>query len=205
MISSGSDSSSITIKLFNIQLKTPCRMFNKLFCRSQYMMCTHQNGALKIGGHPSEQQPSHQTGDGGKDESSTQSPGHREVISWTGSVHRDPGQITTVTWGRRRDHIHRSLMDSNGLSFQHKIWKDCVCLYLERAAPCRSISATVSLNNPPSGSSSPGPAPPGWWADPWAGTAGRPAPSRTAPSYVPPPAHGHTDSWRSNRLSHSLV
>lgn len=96
-------------------------------------------------------------------------------------------------------------MESNGLSFQHKIWKDCVCLYLERAAPCRSISATVSLNNPPSGSSSRGPAPPGWWADPWAGTAGRPAPSRTAPSYVPPPAHGHTDSWRSNRLSHSLV
>lgn len=105
VISCGSDSSSFTIKLFNNQLKTPCRMFNKLFCRSQYMMCTHQNGALKIGGHPSEQQPSHQTGDGGKDESSTQSPGHREVISWTGSVHRDPGQVTTVTWGRRRDHI----------------------------------------------------------------------------------------------------
>lgn len=61
------------------------------------MRCIYQYRALKIRGHPSKQQPPHQAGDGGKDESSTQSPGHREVISCIGPVYRDTGQITTGT------------------------------------------------------------------------------------------------------------
>lgn len=56
----------------------------------------HQYSALKIRGHSSEQQPSHHTGDGGKDERSTQSPGDREVISCTGPISRDTGQIITA-------------------------------------------------------------------------------------------------------------
>lgn len=67
----------------------------------------------------------------------------------------------------------------------------CAFVYLVGAGVCRRISATASLYNPPSGSSFPGPGPRGWWADPSAGTVGRLAPSHTAPSYDPQPAHAN--------------
>lgn len=73
------------------------------------MRRSHQHSALKVRGHPSEQQPSHQTGDGGEDQSSTQSPGHGEVISCTRSVRRDARQVTAAAWGETQPaalHIH---------------------------------------------------------------------------------------------------
>ena len=66
----------------------------------QYIRYIHQHSALQIRGHLSKQQLPHQAGDGRKDESATQRPGHREVISGTGPISRDTGQVTVVTWGR---------------------------------------------------------------------------------------------------------
>lgn len=60
-------------------------------------------------------------------------------------------------------------------------------LYQVGDSLCSRISATAAQCNPPSGSSSPGSAPQEWWADPWAGTEGPLAPSRTDPSCGRPP------------------
>jgi len=57
---------------------------------------THQNSALQVRGNPSEQQPPHQAGDGGKDKCSTQSPGHGQVVSGAGSVCGHTGQVTAA-------------------------------------------------------------------------------------------------------------
>lgn len=61
-----------------------------------------------------------------------------------------------------------------------------------------SISATVALYNPPSGSSSLEPTPQEWQGDPSEGTEGLPVPSHTDPSYVLQPAY----EWRAESWAH---
>lgn len=61
------------------------------------MTYTHQYSALKIRGHLSKEQTPYQAGDGGEDESATQSSGHGEVIPCDTPISSYTRQITTTT------------------------------------------------------------------------------------------------------------